>query len=252
MPARHRRTARRPTPRPTPPPRYAEQTRRPLACLLFLLPLVAAYEAALVMTHSALGEVRPGLAAPQLLERFFGLFGVTGYYLPGAALVVILLIMHLVSGHAWRVQPAVLAGMAGESLLWAMPLLGLNYLHLFAVATGGADRTWVDDLVLSIGAGIYEELLFRLMVITVLMILIVDVCGVKHLWGAGLSIAISSLLFAAHHYPPIGTDVFQPSEFLFRLIAGWYLAGVFIYRGFGIAVGAHAMYNVIVVGVLGR
>lgn len=222
---------------------------------MFLLPIVAAYEVGLLLTRAALApEAGGGLAAPQLLQRFFSLFGFTGYYLPGAALIVILVVMHLVSRQPWQVRPTVLAGMAGESVLWAIPLLGLNQLQMtnlrmLARSVGG--RPWTDELWLSVGAGIYEELVFRLMVITVLMTVLVDVCRIRHGYSAALSIALSSLLFAAHHYPPIGTDVFQSGEFMFRMAAGWYLAGVFIYRGFGIAVGAHAMYNLIVVGVVG-
>lgn len=237
--------------RPTIPSSYAAETLRPLNCLLFLLPLVVLYEAGLILADPALtpGESSP-LAAPQLLEKFFRLFGATGYYLPGFALIAVLLAWHVAAGHPWRVDRWVLAGMAGESLLWAWPLFGINYLiRLRSLAAVGEPNTKLDDLILGVGAGIYEELAFRLIVITVMITILVDVVRIKQVWGTAIAMAISSLLFAAHHYPPVGTDVFDPRDFAFRLLAGGYLAILFVYRGFGVAVGAHAMYNVIVVAI---
>ena len=113
-------------------------------------------------------------------------------------------------------------------------------------------NTKLDDLILSIGAGLYEELVFRLIVIALVIVIAVDVGKLHATYGAALAITISSLLFAAHHYPPIGTDAFDVRTFAFRVAAGGYLAGVFLFRGFGIAVGAHAMYNIIVVLALSR
>lgn len=59
-----------------------------------------------------------------------------------------------------------------------------------------------------------------------------------------MAVAISSLVFAAHHHPPIGTEPFALVPFMFRAIAGVYLALVFWYRGYGPAAGCHAAYNV--------
>ena len=53
--------------------------------------------------------------------------------------------------------------------------------------------------------------------------------------------------FAAQHHPPLGCEPFAAAKFMFRAAAGLYLAGLFFYRGFGIAAGCHAFYNVIVV-----
>jgi len=233
---------------PSRPPPYAAETLRPWACLVFLLPLVAGYELGLVTAGSA--SLRPEgspLAAPQLLHKFFSIFGASGYFLPGFALVGILLAWHLASREPWRVDRWVLAGMAGESLLWAWPLVGINYLiRLTSFTTHAPFAGALTDLLLGVGAGIYEELMFRLMVITAVNVIMVDLARVRPAWGTAAAIVVSSVLFAAHHYPPVGTDVFNGYDFAFRLLAGGYLAILFVLRGFGIAVGAHAMYNVIV------
>lgn len=228
-------------------PPYLAVTHRPLTNLAFLLPFAAAYELGMALLHPALlPSQRPDLAAPQLLRHFFSLFGASGYYLPGLALVAVLVAWHAATREPWRLHLTALPVMAMESLLWAVPLYVMNdFVKLTALAAGRGGRP-LDDLVLGIGAGIYEELLFRLMLITLLVFIFIDVFRLREVWGTVLALVISSLLFAAHHYPPVGTDEYHAAEFAFRFIAGGYLAFIFVSRGFGISVGAHVMYNVIV------
>ncbi len=58
---------------------------------------------------------------------------------------------------------------------------------------------------------------------------------------------VSSLIFSLFHYlGPLG-DSFQLSSFVFRFVAGMVLAGIYRWRGFGIAAGTHALYDVFVV-----
>jgi hypothetical protein len=231
---------------------YWDITHRPLQCLIFLLPLIIAYEAGMAAMHGRMpDQQRPVLAAQQILEWFFSLFGATGYYLPGVALVVVLLAWHVVAGHPWRVAASSLVGMAGESVLLAVPLLLLNrwlpalrgMAPLEGDASGG--MRGVDNLLLSVGAGLYEELVFRLIVISLLMLLFIDILRIREVWSVAASVVLSSLLFAAHHYQPVGADPWLLPEFVFRTSAGAYLAAVFVLRGFGLAVGCHVIYDVV-------
>jgi hypothetical protein len=229
---------------------YWDLTHRPLQCLVFLLPMVLAYEFGMIALHgSRPGHARPSLAAKQILEWFFSLFGATGYFLPGAALIVVLIVWHLATRQPWKVNGHGLLGMAGESILLAIPLLFLNQwlpgLRAVVLAVGGASPPpQVENLLLSIGAGLYEELVFRLIIITLLTMLLVDIAGMKQVGGVALAVILSSLLFAAHHYYPIGADAWSSKEFAFRAAAGAYLAAVFVVRGFGLAVGCHVIYDV--------
>ncbi len=99
-----------------------------------------------------------------------------------------------------------------------------------------------------VGAGIYEEVIFRLLLCLALRGLLMLVATPGWIaWPA--VIIVSSLVFAvAHHIGPYG-EPFQPFVFLFRALAGLYFSLLYQTRGFGIAVGAHAGYDVIV-GVL--
>jgi len=102
-------------------------------------------------------------------------------------------------------------------------------------------HTWLGDLLLSVGAGIYEELLFRLIFISVMSILLMDLAGI----GEGPAIfsimLLSAFAFSFYHY--LGNETFTWHNFVFRAMAGGYLSGVFILRGFGIVVGCHVVYD---------
>jgi len=240
-------------PVPSANPGYYEAAQRPLQCLAFLAPLIIIYELGLALLHNGQQtSQRPDLAAQLLLQWFFSLFGATGYYLPGFALVAVLLAWHVFARLPWKVEPVVLAGMLAESVLLSIPLLMMNRL-LSTSALAGATMMKSSisaDLLLSIGAGLYEELVFRLMLISMLMLLLKDIGGMRESVAVALAVVVSSLAFAAHHYQPIGNDPFSPRDFAFRATAGAYLAGVFVTRGFGIAVGSHAVYDIIVVALL--
>ena len=61
-------------------------------------------------------------------------------------------------------------------------------------------------------------------------------------WG----VVASSVLFSlAHYVGPLG-DEFTLYSFTFRFLAGLFFASLFVARGFGIAAGTHAAYDVAV------
>lgn len=225
---------------------YWDVTHRPLQCLVFLLPMVLAYQIGMALTHSNMPiDQRPALAAEQLLRWFFSLFGATGAYLPGAALVVVLLVWHIASQDPWKIAVQPVLGMAGESILLAVPLLFLHRWLPGLMAMVGDGPSAMDNLLLSVGAGIYEELVFRLIIISLINLLLVDILKIRQVAGVAIAVIVSSVLFGLHHYPPIGADPWSTSEFAFRTAAGAYLAAVFVLRGFGLAVGCHIVYDVI-------
>jgi membrane protease YdiL (CAAX protease family) len=100
-----------------------------------------------------------------------------------------------------------------------------------------------------LGAGIYEEAIFRLCLFGLFFGLLrwLDLPGVAACLFAAVA---SSILFsAAHHLGPYGQD-YTHTLFVFRALAGLYFAFLYHLRGFGIVVGAHACYNVAIsVGV---
>ena len=101
------------------------------------------------------------------------------------------------------------------------------------------------NLVRYCGAGIYEETLFRLLFFSGLLA-IGNLAELPRLWSILLAALGSALLFAGAHNLGTSGEAFHASVFLFRTLAGLYFAWLYCIRGFGIAVGAHAGYDVLV------
>ena len=129
-----------------------------------------------------------------------------------------------------------------------------NSLLSAAAETDGSEvksDSLLASIVTGIGAGIYEELVFRLILICILMLLFQDVLRLSHKNSIILSVLVSAGLFSAHHHIVFVNGqlalsaAFNGTEFGFRTIAGVYFAVLFAIRGFGITAGTHAFYDII-------
>lgn len=247
-------------------PSYVDRVHRPLQCLIFIIPFLLIYQVGSALRQQVMAHLStPGALQPRvdvvafiLMQRFFSLFGAAGNYLPLLSVVAILLAMHLARRQdKWELDPPLYSGMLAESIAWAIPVFVIG-LAVFR-RVGGVTQSATGDLgqldmmtegILSVGAGVYEELLFRLIGITLLNMMFMDVFAFKRASAIPLVIISSAVLFSAYHYMGAeGALPFNMSVFLFRTMAGIYFAGVYVFRGFGIVVGAHAIYDLIVVGL---
>jgi membrane protease YdiL (CAAX protease family) len=230
---------------------YLRATRHPWPSLLFVLPLMIAYETGVAVLGGPHPEtLRNG--ADNWLRVGLTRLGISWVWLPPAVLLALMVVW------TWKRRQerpneiiAVLSGMVMESVAYAIGLwavsraLGPLLEHLGVELAAGSGEPAVGQIITYLGAGIYEEALFRLILFSCLVRLLrlVDVNG---LLSVLLAASASSLLFsAAHHIGPYGQP-YSNYLFLFRLIAGLYFAVLFQARGFGIAVGAHACYNLMV------
>jgi hypothetical protein len=225
---------------------YFQRSELPLASLAFLLPLVVLYE---VGTHhlpwNTGGHGEQRIIAFALMQRFFLLFGASGRYLPAMAVVGILLAWHIARRDEWRVQISTLVGMVVESLCLALPLLLIGRLAAYYVPQMAPPHSDTANLlILSIGAGVYEELMFRLIGFTMLNFLLIDLLKIHKSWSYLLMVLISAVAFAGYHY--LG-EPFHWQTFAFRTVAGIYFGIVFIFRGIGITSGVHASYDIFIV-----
>jgi len=222
---------------------YMDKTHRPMNCLLFVVPMLVAYEVgALFFGHQ--------LLAIKHLGEMLRLFGATGRFLPPILLIFVLLAWHVVTKQRWHADGGVMLGMGAESMLWVVPMLLLHAVlvrlaNLWALSGSAGGKTIATEILTGIGAGVYEEFLFRLAGIGLFLMLTVDLVHGPKRPMAIAAVILTSVLFSLYHF--VGPDRFSVSLFVFRALAGAYLAAVYITRGFGVAVGAHACYNALVV-----
>jgi len=238
---------------------YWSISRQPLAAFLFLLPMVAAYELGAYYMVGGGGEpVRNG--ADHWIRSSLAVHGWSEPWLLPAGLLGGLLAWHIVGGFRWRVTPATLLGMLVESVLFGLCLVFLGETQEWVVnefdrqplaaPTAALDlrgREGLSRMLSFFGAGIYEETLFRLAVLPVCFGLFRAVAPRKQ--ALILAVVVSSLLFSAAHYVGPAADPFNGFGFIFRTMAGIVFATVMVIRGFGICVGTHAIYDILV-GIL--
>lgn len=140
-----------------------------------------------------------------------------------------------------------------ESGLYALlmgPVAGLLLSKLHVLGAGWIEQMGVlDRIVASSGAGFYEELTFRLILLGGGLWLLAKQ-GLKRWLAVTLGVLVSSLIFSAVHYIGPGSDAFDIGSFSYRAVLGVFLAGIFLLRGFATAVWAHALYDVYVMVIL--
>ncbi|MBR57195.1 MAG: hypothetical protein CMH54_03960 [Myxococcales bacterium] len=94
---------------------------------------------------------------------------------------------------------------------------------------------------ISAGAGVYEELIFRMLMIAGLLAWLESGGRKAPFIHTSIALIISSVVFSLAHY--LGPESFQLYTFLYRTFAGLLLGGIFLVRGLAVAVYTHVMYN---------
>ena len=146
-----------------------------------------------------------------------------------------------------------------ESTLWAIlvALISSSLTNLIlpdmALQSGesAVQLSYIQKLTLSLGAGLYEELFFRVLLVSLLIWIFNKWFGSKSWASYASAILLSAILFSAAHYSGNMGDPFTMSSFLFRFIFGVILNGIYVWRGFGVTAWTHALYDIIVITFLG-
>ena len=222
-----------------------------LTSLLLVFPLLLFYEIGVRFTDKLNG-------ADFLTNTLYELLGSDGYFYVQAALVVAYLglVLYMRRHNEFNIrqfipvmlESGVYALTMGTLIIFVMvDLLKIDpRLGAAGLSTGIFER-----LVMSAGAGVHEEIVFRLLLLNGLALLCDKVIGLRQWLSVLLAFIISSLLFsAAHHVGPLGEEL-RLGVFVFRALAGLVFASLFQYRGFAIAVYTHSLYDVYVLMLRG-
>ncbi len=233
---------------------------------MFLIPFIVFYELGTIFINTdVLDKSQVRVVAFVWLQQgleYIGLGGKFAWVAPPLVIVVILIWMQVTSRKGWGFVVTDVLPMAFECILLAVPLLVLSlFLNSSAPMTNAAmflkgngaviNRSLLADVVTGIGAGIYEELIFRLILISLLMIIFQDIARINHGSAIILSVLVSAALFSGHHHLVFLEGRLSPAApftwpvFIFRTVAGIYFATIFAIRGFGITAGAHGFYDIL-------
>jgi hypothetical protein len=225
---------------------YLAWSRDPAVGLFAVLPLWLCYEG---LRWSLTPDERNGAEA--LLLDALGLLGRGGMRLLSAVflLCVVAAAVSLVRRRIPWLRVAMMSALEGTVYgLLLGPLSGAlaESAHRWLAAGLTGERLGAQ-LTGALGAGIFEELVFRLALMSVLVWLGLKAAaafGLPRAAAAVPAVLISALLFSAFHHMWPGGEKFTTGVFLFRAMAGLLLGVLMLFRGYGVCVYTHAMYDV--------
>ncbi|WP_457652550.1 CPBP family intramembrane glutamic endopeptidase [Rhodocaloribacter sp.] len=239
---------------------YHRLTRTATYGFLSVLPLLALYEALIVLVNRGSAyEVHVG--AEVWIKRLLLNLGVTGMASVGLVVLVAGGFVFLYERKKkLPIRPSYFGWMVAESAVYAVVaavavsrVVGLIFSMApvrIGLAAAGPSQAAPPDLwtmlTLSVGAGLYEELVFRVLLVGGLY------WGLRRVFArrgaAYLTAAVAgAAVFSAVHYLGALGDVFTLPSFTFRFLFGLLMNALFLARGFGVAAWTHALYDVMVV-----
>lgn len=222
---------------------YFDCVKKPVYNFLFVLPLLIIYEALILISAT---PIRNG--ADVIVKLFFNMVGIKTII--GFTLIIITIYAYIVFSKKENtnetIYPVYFVLMFAESFLYALAL-GPVVIRLTEKVALAAQVPYqlgvVERIIASIGAGIYEEFVFRYLLITMFIYIFKKYFSLKTVHAAIFAIFWAAIIFSGFHYVGELGDKFDAVSFIFRFIAGIILSLLYFLRGFGIAVYTHAIYD---------
>ena len=226
---------------------YLLKSKTSFYSFLFTLPLFFIYEInILFLSWDDILVVRNGadFLMRNILESFdiYGLYGLGLVFFLG---LLVTYIFFIKEDQQQEVNVNFLFIMLAESMLWSVVLYFLLF-KFMVLLMNPVGKTILQQVTLAIGAGIYEEFLFRVLLIAGLS----GILGFVFMWNKTfkniIAVVLSGGIFSAFHFMGEYGDFFSMELFLIRFFAGLILGVLYMYRGFGITAYTHSIYDLIV------
>ena len=233
---------------------YFSNTNNLLYSFLVSLPLFLLYELLIVISQPA-GDSIVRISVDVWVKSLFAYLGVNAVSF--SLLIVVLVGLFIVYKERERLKtirfsyfPVLILESTVYAIVVALISQSLVSLVLNIAASDPINTlSLTQKLALSLGAGLYEELFFRVILVTLFILLFTKLLGKK--WaGVTAAVVLSALLFSAVHYVGSMGDAFTMGSFLYRFLFGLILNGIYVYRGFGVAAWTHAIYDIMVIAFL--
>jgi membrane protease YdiL (CAAX protease family) len=226
---------------------YWRSTRSPLYSFLFTIPLFLIYEIGIFLTSTDdMFVLRNG--ADALMRQILATFGIAGLYWVGAIFFIGFIITFILQRKYWeqtQIHSDYFLLMMVESVVWSV-LIYFLMTNVYLLLMNPTGSMLVQQVTLAVGAGIYEEFLFRVLLIagiSVILGFIFQWSDKSRNWAA---MVIAAGIFSSFHFIGEYGDFFSFNIFMIRFLAGIALGTLYFLRGFGITAWSHAVYDLIV------
>jgi len=224
---------------------YLNSSRSIHYSLILVLPVLAIYEfGLLILFKNSFFELRN--SGEILLRNLFTTLKLTNPYLVSGILLSIFAIV-MIRGYKQEKQPGIHADyivyMLLESMVWgaALFICLTLFMQLPLQILTYADK--VANINLAIGAGIFEELIFRMVVISAIFVILNRGLSMSRNYSSILAIITAACIFAAFH---LLMESYSFPIFAQRVGGGIFLGVLYTFRGYGISVYTHIIYNFLI------
>lgn len=226
---------------------YFKQSKSPFYSFIFILPLFIIYEFGIsVISSKDLPTIRNG--ADVLLRKMLATLGISGVYGMAILLLIGITIAYFINKVRFKelkIKSNYFIIMLLESIFWSVVLFIILSKGQLLLGKG-TGRLLIQQITLSIGSGIFEEFVFRVILVSGLALIVGLFFKKQYILKISISIIIAAVIFSAFHFIGEYADLPQTNLFLLRFVAGIVLGYIYILRGFGIAAYSHSFYNLIV------
>ncbi len=226
---------------------YLKQSKSLFYSFIFILPLLIIYEFGIsAISSKDLPTIRNG--ADVLLRKILAAAGVSGIY--GLAILLLIGIIITFFINKGKFKKLQFKGnyfivMLLESIFWSIILFIILSQGQLLLGKG-TGKLLIQQIVLSIGSGMFEEFVFRVMLVGVFALIVGLFIKNQYFWKMTISIIAAAIIFSVFHFIGEYADIPKTSLFILRFTAGIILGYIYILRGFGIAAYSHSFYNLIV------
>ena len=209
------------------------------------LPLLVIYEILIVLSQSRYWGIRN--AADVWIRTFLMAFDLQAQHITFVLIGISLALIPIAKSRARgiKLKANYFALMFAECLAFSM-VLGVvlqSILRLGGLSSGGPGSGLMQNLALSVGAGLFEEIIFRVILLNLLYLLLSTLLR-KKVVAAVVSVLLASFLFSLSHYVGTMADTWQLYSFIFRWGAGLLFTVLYFIRGFAITAYTHALYDI--------
>ena len=209
------------------------------------LPLLVIYEILIVLSQSRYWGIRN--AADVWIRTFLMAFDLQAQHITFVLIGISLALIPIAKSRARgiKLKANYFALMFAECLAFSL-VLGVvlqSILRLGGLSSGGPGSGLMGNLALSVGAGLFEEIIFRVILLNLLFLLLSPLFK-KKLVAAVFSVLLASFLFSLSHYVGTMADTWQLYSFMFRWAAGLLFTVLYFVRGFAITAYTHALYDI--------
>lgn len=223
---------------------YLKETRRPIYSAALILPFFVVYHVGTLVLNTTYIN-----GADALILRLLRPLPVHTMFASALVLVGLFAFWQVRTRGSWTIHTPKLALLYLESFALAgllFLIFGWLSVHWSLASPARGSQGRLVSLVLFCGAGIYEELLFRGVLLGGLLLGFEKLVGLRRVPAAVWATLVGAAVFSLFHYIGPAGDPFTLRSFVDRMFAGLYFSALFVTRGFGVAAAAHSLYDILV------